>query len=300
MIISFDSHLAKEYGLNEAIFLNNLIYWIRNYQDMPECQFEGKTGMYHTYQKLSENLFTFWSWDQIKRIVDSLRFQGVIYTRPYKNNKGLWFYLVDEGRFMTRSYPQSEAKSPSKIIIEEPSEAKSPSWTPPSEAISPSCELDTYNIKTINNIKNNKMVSSSQSEQLTVDSFFSKKDCKELSRDEMQKLGNDIQKHYEQDEDGRLEERAETCPPLIQAIAILAVFNAELRMNNRFVMPHLNKILALLKDGHSFQTIIRVIHTKGKEFREDPTMKKYARPKTIFGKENFENYAGLLPKVRAQ
>jgi len=54
----------------------------------------------------------------------------------------------------------------------------------------------------------------------------------------------------------------------------------------------LELILNRLNDGHTSQNIRGVIARKSREWREDDKMRSFLRPKTLFSKQNFENYLG--------
>ncbi len=53
-------------------------------------------------------------------------------------------------------------------------------------------------------------------------------------------------------------------------------------------------VLRLLRDGHALDDIKSVVAMKCREWKRDPRMRPYLRPKTLFGPENFEQYVGEL------
>lgn len=53
-------------------------------------------------------------------------------------------------------------------------------------------------------------------------------------------------------------------------------------------------VLRLLRDGHELDDIKSVIAMKCREWKGQPRMRPYLRPKTLFGPENFEQYVGEL------
>lgn len=88
--------LAKAIGLNEAMFLQQVHYWLnksKHYHD-------DKVWIYNTYQGWMEQ-FPFWSERTLKRIVAALREQGLIITTDEYNkipiDKTLW-YTIDYTR----------------------------------------------------------------------------------------------------------------------------------------------------------------------------------------------------------
>ena len=92
------AHVALRYGLEEAIFLDSLMYWYkenranqRNYQD----------GRWWTFNsvKAFQELFPWWSVRQIRRIIDSCKEQGAILAGSFNNDhrdRTAWYTPGDE------------------------------------------------------------------------------------------------------------------------------------------------------------------------------------------------------------
>lgn len=93
----FNSDLAVKYGVDEAIILQNFIFWIKkniannvNYQD-------GKYWTYCSVQAMTK-LFPFWSEGQIVRILKSLINQGILEKGCFNENKynrTSWYAITD-------------------------------------------------------------------------------------------------------------------------------------------------------------------------------------------------------------
>lgn len=85
--------LAAKIGLNEAIFLQQLHYWLRQTQHW-------RDGRPWVYNKVAEweKQFPFWSAPTIRRIVNNLREMGIVITTDKYNkmpiDKTLW-YTID-------------------------------------------------------------------------------------------------------------------------------------------------------------------------------------------------------------
>ena len=77
MIYSFDSKIAEMYGVNEAIFINNLYFWVKKNEANGKNCFEGTYWTYNTLDAYSR-LFPFWTVNQIRRIIEKLRKAEVI------------------------------------------------------------------------------------------------------------------------------------------------------------------------------------------------------------------------------
>lgn len=98
MDYQFDVDHAKRYGLEEAVMLHNLIFWIRHNRANRKNQHDGRTWTYNTLEAFAE-LFPFWSVRQIRRILDSLLEQRVLVkgnhnARAY--DRTCWYALADE------------------------------------------------------------------------------------------------------------------------------------------------------------------------------------------------------------
>jgi len=110
MTHNFNIHHAKQYGLSEAIFLQNLIFWIRqnaaNGRHLHEVdnalypKYEAELR-YWTYNSVAAyaELFPYFSAKQVRNVIDSLLKQGVILKGNYSENKydrTNWYALADE------------------------------------------------------------------------------------------------------------------------------------------------------------------------------------------------------------
>lgn len=74
--------LAKAIGLNEAIILQQIHYWLRH----AKVEHDGKMWIYKTMDRWQEQDFSFWSKDTIKRTVSSLKKQDLLLVEKLANN----------------------------------------------------------------------------------------------------------------------------------------------------------------------------------------------------------------------
>ncbi|MDQ6603129.1 MAG: hypothetical protein M3Z19_10410, partial [Chloroflexota bacterium] len=85
--------LAKAIGLNEAIFAQQLHYWLRGKSGK---EHDGRRWIYNTREEWQEQ-FSFWSLAQITRTTASLKEQGVLLTtnslNKSKMDRTLWYSL---------------------------------------------------------------------------------------------------------------------------------------------------------------------------------------------------------------
>jgi len=94
----FDIELATEYGVDEAVMLHNLIFWLRKNKTGDKNIIDDRAWTYGS-AKSYENLFPFWSGRQIARVLRSLVDQGVILAENHNNHKydrTKWYALQDE------------------------------------------------------------------------------------------------------------------------------------------------------------------------------------------------------------
>lgn len=99
---SFDIDIAKEYGILEAVFLNNLYFWIRRNEANDENFRDGRYWTYNTSKALAE-LFPYASKKQIERVIQHLRDEGIILTGNYNQQKfdrTLWYSITDKGKVL--------------------------------------------------------------------------------------------------------------------------------------------------------------------------------------------------------
>jgi hypothetical protein len=109
MEYGFNIEEAKEYGVNEAILLKNLKFWVKKNAANKKHYYD---GVYWTYNSINAfvELFPFWTGKQIRRIIQSLIDQGLIKKGCYNKNpydKTSWYTVTKKG-FTIRPYGQIE------------------------------------------------------------------------------------------------------------------------------------------------------------------------------------------------
>ena len=102
MIYNFDTELAAEYGVDEAIFIHNLYFWIRHNEANRThiMEHEGVTRVW-TYNSMAafSILFPFWSHRQMERIVKSCKDKELVITANLnedKKNRTLWYAVTEK------------------------------------------------------------------------------------------------------------------------------------------------------------------------------------------------------------
>ena len=76
MTYQFDTRLADRYGLNEAVMLSHLTYWIFRNQTNGIHFHDGKYWTYNSARAFAQQ-FSFWSESQIRRVLKSLEEKGL-------------------------------------------------------------------------------------------------------------------------------------------------------------------------------------------------------------------------------
>lgn len=89
--------LAKAIGLNEAIVLNQLHYWIEKNRRANHNFHDGKYWVYNSYENWQSNDFEYWSIDTIKRTFTKLEKMGLVISGNYNKlpmDRTKW-YTID-------------------------------------------------------------------------------------------------------------------------------------------------------------------------------------------------------------
>lgn len=94
---SFDISIAQKYGVNVAIFLNNMVFWIQKNQANKRHFHDGRYWTYNSSRALAE-IFPYWSTDQIDRLIKKCKEMGLLLTGNYNStsyNRTNWYALTD-------------------------------------------------------------------------------------------------------------------------------------------------------------------------------------------------------------
>ena len=119
----FDSHpivvdreLAAVFGLNEAIVLQQINYWLNS---KTAKTVNGRKWIYNSYKQWRDDNFPFWSLATVRRAIESCEKKGLIITANYNKagfDKTKWYSIdydaVDRG--MSKRCDQNEQTMCSK------------------------------------------------------------------------------------------------------------------------------------------------------------------------------------------
>lgn len=118
----FDIDIAKEYGLEVAIFIKNIAFWVKHNKCNDYNFHNERYWTYNTQNALTE-LFPYWNRDQIKRIIKksydlNLLEKGNFNQKNY--DRTTWFSLTDKGHklfniSLGRNRPTEDTKMPNPL-----------------------------------------------------------------------------------------------------------------------------------------------------------------------------------------
>lgn len=98
MIYSFDGAEAREYGVQAAVILSNLRFWIAKNKANGKHYYDGRTWSYNSIKAWGK-LYPFFSERQIRYALKKLEDKGVILTGNYNKNaydRTKWYAITDE------------------------------------------------------------------------------------------------------------------------------------------------------------------------------------------------------------
>lgn len=102
MDYSFDIDVAQEFGVEEAIFLKNIQFWIRKNHAEGHHQHEGRTWTYNSSAAF-EALFPFWNLQKIKRMIKKLTERRVLVCGNFNKNqfdRTRWYAFVEQDKWI--------------------------------------------------------------------------------------------------------------------------------------------------------------------------------------------------------
>ena len=102
MTHSFEVEIAKEYGIQEAIIIQNLQFWILKNIANKKNLIDGRTWTYCS-AKAFEELFPYMSTQSLRTTLKHLKERGVIITGNFNDNthdRTLWYAFKDENKWI--------------------------------------------------------------------------------------------------------------------------------------------------------------------------------------------------------
>ncbi len=98
MRIIGEGHIAIKYGLEEAIFLDSIIYWWRTNRDNQRNFEQGRFWTYNTMKTYAER-FPWWTEAQLRRIIGRCKDKGALLVGNFnedQRDRTLWYSPSDE------------------------------------------------------------------------------------------------------------------------------------------------------------------------------------------------------------
>lgn len=98
----FNVATAQKYGLEEAVMISNIQFWVMQNKSQGKNSINGRTWTYNSIEAFGE-LFPFWTQNQVRRILQSLIKQEVLITGNYNKfsyDRTLWYAFLNEEEFV--------------------------------------------------------------------------------------------------------------------------------------------------------------------------------------------------------
>lgn len=95
---TFDVELATKFGLNNAIFLQDLAFWIEFNRKRDKAFRDGRYWTYSTMEEISER-HPYWTKNQVRHIIDTCKKNGWIFVEHYDQsnyNRRNWYSIRDD------------------------------------------------------------------------------------------------------------------------------------------------------------------------------------------------------------
>ena len=102
---SFDIDIAKEYGILEAILLNNIQFWIEKNRANEMNYYDGYYWTFNSTKAYTE-LFPYVSQRQIQYALKHLRDEGILQTGNYNKSaydRTLWYAFTEKGEYILQN-----------------------------------------------------------------------------------------------------------------------------------------------------------------------------------------------------
>lgn len=106
MIHCFDANLAKEFGIEEAIFIDKLVGWIQYNRANGINYHDGRTWTFNS-AKAYADIFPYMTTSKIKRAIANLVEKGVVMKGNYNENqydRTCWYSFTEEGLALVQNY----------------------------------------------------------------------------------------------------------------------------------------------------------------------------------------------------
>ena len=106
MFYGFDGEVAEKYGVDEAILLYHIAYWVYVNEAMEKNYLNGRYWTYNS-GKAFERLFPYWKDRQIRNKLQHLVDEGLILKGTFGDNRydhTCWYTLSDKGKSICQNW----------------------------------------------------------------------------------------------------------------------------------------------------------------------------------------------------
>lgn len=98
MDYSFNGEIARRYGVDEAVLIHNLYWWITKNEANGRHYYEGRSWTYNSAAAFAE-LFPFWNSRKVRHMIEKLENAGALLVGNFNRDgrdRTRWFSLSDE------------------------------------------------------------------------------------------------------------------------------------------------------------------------------------------------------------
>lgn len=98
MLHMFDPEVAEQYGVDGAILIQNLRFWLHHNQTNGKHHYEGRYWTYNSHKAFAEQ-FPYWTTKQVRRIIDNLLKAGAIMVGNFNHatwDRTQWYSLRED------------------------------------------------------------------------------------------------------------------------------------------------------------------------------------------------------------
>src|SRR6056297_2909642 len=137
MQYQFDVDIATRFGVDEAILIHNLVFWIIKNEANNNNLHDGHYWTYNSSTAL-QRLFPFWSAQKIGRLLRKLEDEGIIISSNYNKvayDRTKWYTVIDKSIIKKYSIDCSELNN-GFSEIDQPIPDSKPDSKPDSNSVS--------------------------------------------------------------------------------------------------------------------------------------------------------------------
>ena len=98
MDYSFNGEIARRYGVDEAVFIHNLYWWIMKNEANGRHYHDGRSWTYNSMEAFAK-LFPFWNSRKVRHMIEKLENAGALLVGNFNRDgrdRTRWFSLSDE------------------------------------------------------------------------------------------------------------------------------------------------------------------------------------------------------------